>query len=206
MGNTQDKSFSIDSTTDAKSSRRKMEDMEIKRRIVQAAKYRVILEEESSESEDEAFDEIWTPNVNVSANFISQLCALPENDFFCEVDKAFCLNPLNLVGLREKGIINYDHALNLILDLEPYRRRKDFQGDSRKLYGLIHARYILTPLGMEKMIRKKYDEKVQRSRDRKLAESLAKKEEELLKRKGKEDAMEEEFRAADIEAQLECQF
>lgn len=48
------------------------------------------------------------------------------------------------------------------------------------------------------MIRKKYVEKVQRSRDRKLDESLPKKEEELLKRKGKEDAMEEEFRATII--------
>lgn len=134
MGNTQDKSFSIDSTTDAKSSRRKMEDMEIKRRIVQAAKYRVILEEESSKSEDEAFDEIWTPNVNVSANFISQLCALPENDFFCEVDKLFCLNTLNLVGLRKKGIINYDHALKLIFGFRTISETKRF---SRRLAQII---------------------------------------------------------------------
>ena len=109
-------SFEASTVDDEKNGKRKTGDEEVKRRIMQAARHRVIIDEESSESEDEDFDEIWTPNVNVSANFVAQFCALAENDFFCEVDKAFCLNPFNLIGLREKDIIDYDHALNLILD------------------------------------------------------------------------------------------
>lgn len=90
-------------------------------------------------------------------------CKLPGNEFLCEVDDYFILDDFNLCGLRHQ-VPYYDHALDLILDDDSSSHGKmitDEQNEliessAEMLYGLIHARYILTSKGFLSMVNK-YD-------------------------------------------------
>lgn len=81
------------------------------------------------------------------------------NEFFCEVEESFIEDDFNLTGLSSQ-VPYYNHALNLILDGElSVDSLTDEQQDiietaAEVLYGLIHARYILTASGMQKMYEK----------------------------------------------------
>ncbi|CAH8358079.1 unnamed protein product [Eruca vesicaria subsp. sativa] len=88
-------------------------------------------------------------------------CKLPGNKFLCEVDDYFILDNFNLCGLRHQ-VPYYDYALDLILDDDSTARGKiitDEQNEliesaAEMLYGLIHARYILTDKGFLSMLNK----------------------------------------------------
>lgn len=99
-------------------------------------------EEESSES---GHAEPW----------IQWFCGLEGNNFFCEVERSYIEDGFNLYGLRA-SVSNFSDCLDLILDLV----NPDDSDDSHlshsacTLYGLIHARYVVTTHGLDAMYNK----------------------------------------------------
>ena len=84
-----------------------------------------------------------------------RFCGLKGHEMFCEVERAYIEDGFNLYGLRA-CVSNFSDCLDLILD----RIGLDDSDDSHltqsacTLYGLIHARYIVTAHGLDSMYNK----------------------------------------------------
>lgn len=102
--------------------------------------------EECSDEEEDA----WIP----------WFCSRPGNDFFCEVDADFIQDSFNLTGLNEvKEWSYYDLAMDMILDIEIDEKLSEQEQElvdeeAVEMYGLVHARYILTSAGLHAMLDK----------------------------------------------------
>ncbi|XP_018482025.1 casein kinase II subunit beta-1-like isoform X2 [Raphanus sativus] len=88
-------------------------------------------------------------------SWISWFCSLRGNEFFCEVGEDYIQDDFNLCGLSSL-IPYYEYALDLILDVESSHEEQNelIESAAEMLYGLIHARYILTTKGLAAMLDK----------------------------------------------------
>ncbi|EDV37770.2 uncharacterized protein Dana_GF11247, isoform C [Drosophila ananassae] len=89
-------------------------------------------------------------------SWIGWFLNLQGNEFLCRVPFDYLEDKFNLTGL-ENNVPNYTQALDLIMDPEFDNNCWDNSMDSQsaeQLYGMIHARYILTPRGVDDMLLK----------------------------------------------------
>ncbi|KAJ7862238.1 casein kinase II, regulatory subunit [Mycena olivaceomarginata] len=92
-----------------------------------------------------------------NVRWISWFLSSKGNEYFCEVDEDFVLDRFNLTGLNTE-VESYAQALDLITDqiyagvLDEQRGLLHVQ--ARVLYGLIHARWIVTTRGLARMVKK----------------------------------------------------
>lgn len=102
------------------------------------------------------------------------------NEYFCEVDEEFILDRFNLTGLSAEVPHYYLEALDMITDnlgklqmrenilqvqllilCKKYidedgldeKVREQIEKSARHLFGLIHARYVITSRGLVKMVK-----------------------------------------------------
>ncbi|XP_017061769.1 suppressor-of-stellate-like protein [Drosophila ficusphila] len=91
------------------------------------------------------------PNSVADGSWIGWFVGLQGNEFLCRVPADYVEDKFNLLGLE--GLVeNFPMAHELVL--EPEFRHWDSgvdTTDAERLYGLIHARYILTQRGVEDM-------------------------------------------------------
>lgn len=88
-------------------------------------------------------------------NWIAWHCQSKGNELFCEVDEDYIHDKFNLTGLSDL-VPYYRYALDIILDMDSDspQETEALKAASEQLYGLIHARYILTNRGLDQMIHK----------------------------------------------------
>lgn len=108
---------------------------------------------ESSDSDLSGSEEDGEPS------WIQWFCQLRGNEFFCEVEEDYIQDDFNLTGLSNM-VPYYDYAMDMILDCDaPTDMFNDEQQEmietaAEMLYGLIHARFILTTRGLQAMAEK----------------------------------------------------
>ena len=121
----------------------------------------VVKARQDGSGEDELDDGNDSSELTASENdesWITWFVNLRGHDYFCEIDEEYIQDDFNLQGLTSM-VPYYDYALDLMLDVEiPSDTLSDDQQEIVEsaaiiLYGLIHARFILTTRGMQRMVR-----------------------------------------------------
>ncbi|KAK0524069.1 casein kinase 2 regulatory subunit [Tilletia horrida] len=90
-------------------------------------------------------------------SWVSLFLSSKGNEYFCEVDEDYILDRFNLTGLNNE-VQWYSQALDTITDALDEDldddQREAVEAQARLLYGLVHARFILTTRGLAKMLEK----------------------------------------------------
>ncbi|KAI9224583.1 casein kinase II, regulatory subunit [Blastocladiella britannica] len=92
---------------------------------------------------------------SAAAYWVDEFLLRKGNELFCNVDEEYILDKFNLTGISSE-VEWYNQAMEIVLDTadladyeEPIRPR--LQHNCIHLYGLIHARYVITARGLQKM-------------------------------------------------------
>lgn len=97
-----------------------------------------------------------TANSKLTASFAHQFISSRGNEYFCEIDEEYLTDRFNLTGLNTE-VQYYQYALDLVTDVFDVDcdddMREAIEKAARHLYGLVHARYIVTTRGLGKMVR-----------------------------------------------------
>jgi hypothetical protein len=87
---------------------------------------------------------------------IIQFVSSRGNEYYCEIDEDYLTDRFNLTGLNTE-VQYYQYALDLVTDVFDMEvdddMREQIEKSARHLYGLVHARYIVTTRGLAKMVR-----------------------------------------------------
>ena len=99
-----------------------------------------------------SFHRLSRPQAN---KYAGQFISSRGNEYFCEIDEEYLTDRFNLTGLNTE-VHYYQHALDLVndafdLDCDD-EMREAIEKSARHLYGLVHARYIVTTRGLAKMV------------------------------------------------------
>ncbi|KAJ6023201.1 uncharacterized protein N7446_013561 [Penicillium canescens] len=108
-----------------------------------------------------------SPDANANANLwmmkliaivtSAQFVSSRGNEYFCEIDEDYLTDRFNLTGLNTE-VSYYQYALDLVTDVFDLDAdddlREQIEKSARHLYGLVHARYIVTTRGLAKMLEK----------------------------------------------------
>ena len=116
---------------------------------------------------EKRFDLVLYFTIREEKTWISRFCSRQENCYFCKVDYEFISDSFNLFGINNTVHL-YRQALDIILDNNRntltdcindvfYWVLAEFdegelEANAVFVYGLIHARYILTAAGLEAMV------------------------------------------------------
>ncbi|KAJ3106468.1 casein kinase 2 regulatory subunit [Phlyctochytrium planicorne] len=104
-----------------------------------------------------AMSEVSSDSQESNAYWIEWFLSLKGNDLFCEVDAEYLLDRFNLTGLNAE-VPHYAAAFDLMTDSMdedlPDDTRMEIEASARHLYGMIHARFVLTNRGLQKMFEK----------------------------------------------------
>lgn len=102
-------------------------------------------------------DDLSSASSYASSTWVSWFLASKGNEYFCEVDEDYILDRFNLTGLNAE-VQHYPQALDLVTDAMEddldQETRDHIEAQGRLLYGLVHARYIITSRGLAKMMEK----------------------------------------------------
>lgn len=90
---------------------------------------------------------------DIQLDWVASLLRSQYGEFLCRVDSEYIRDRFNLTYL-EREVPNFKKAYEIILGLY---FDDEYQDDAIKLYGLIHARYIMSPAGLAKMYAKYKD-------------------------------------------------
>ncbi|KAJ6241247.1 casein kinase ii subunit beta [Anaeramoeba flamelloides] len=87
-------------------------------------------------------------------------CDLDDHEWFCIINEDYLMDNFNFYGLQ-KYIKNFSYTIDLIRDLDNEQfeflteeEKHKLEKEAFVLYGLIHARYIITYSGMRDMRKK----------------------------------------------------
>jgi casein kinase II subunit beta len=93
--------------------------------------------------------------IDFRRSFTPQFISSRGNEYFCEIDEEYLTDRFNLTGLNTE-VQYYQYALDLITDVFDLdaddELREQIEKSARHLYGLVHARYIVTTRGLAKMV------------------------------------------------------
>lgn len=100
-------------------------------------------------------DDLSSASSYATSSWISWFLSSKGNEYFCEVDEDYILDRFNLTGLNAE-VQHYPQALDLVTDAMEeeldQETRDHIEAQGRLLYGLVHARYIITNRGLAKMV------------------------------------------------------
>lgn len=113
--------------------------------------------EEEEEEETTPSSDMLSSDDSEDMNWISWFCSLKGNEFFSEVEVEYIRDDFNLTGLANQ-VQNYEYAIDMILDNDMSQLNDEqiqiVQSAAELLYGLIHARFILSSRGLQHMASK----------------------------------------------------